>query len=312
MTHSVRSGSLIVALAAVSLLAACATPQPNEQASLTVLTFNIRYDNPGDGPSAWPNRADWVAETIRDAKPDVFGLQEALLHQIEHVAAALPDYRWVGVGRDDGKAGGEFSPVFYRADRLDLLDYGTWWLSDTPADTGSVGWDAALPRVATVTQFQFNETGQPLWVINTHFDHRGEMARTRSADLLADLSEALALTDGDTASAPTTRGQTTVDAPDERLPVVLMGDFNFTETSSGYANLTGAGLQDAFVAAGRPSPSETFTGFDAAAGPSGDRIDLVFASGASVLSYEALDLIREGRYVSDHRPVLVRLAVPGG
>lgn len=281
----------MLAVIAVFVLAACAPPQPDETASLTVLTFNIRYDNPGDGPSAWPNRANWVAETIRDADPDVFGLQEALLHQVEYVATALPGYRWVGVGRDDGKEGGEFSPVFYRADRLELLDRSTWWLSDTPADTGSVGWDAALPRVATVTQFRLTDTDQPLWVINTHFDHRGEMARTESAALLAKISTAMSA---------------------GGVPGILMGDFNFTETSSGYANITSAGLQDAFVAAGRPAPSETFTGFDATTGPSGDRIDLVFTSGASVLSYEALDVVRDGRYVSDHRPVLVRLAAPEG
>ncbi|NNE70984.1 MAG: endonuclease/exonuclease/phosphatase family protein, partial [Rhodothermales bacterium] len=293
------------------LVLAVAGCQPADNAppgatDLTVMTFNIRYDNPGDGPSAWPNRADWVAETIGTANPDVFGLQEALLHQIEHVAAALPDYRWVGVGRDDGEERGEFSPVFYRANLLELLDTGTWWLSDAPADTGSVGWDAALPRVATVTHFGLRDTGQPLWLINTHFDHLGEVARTQSAALLADLSGALALTGADATGTPSTKSE----ASDGRVPVVLMGDFNFTEASAGYANLTGSGLQDAFVAAGRPSPSETFTGFDATAGPSGDRIDLVFTSGASVRSYEALDVIHEGRYVSDHRPVVVSLTIP--
>jgi endonuclease/exonuclease/phosphatase family metal-dependent hydrolase len=275
-------------LAAVfALTAGCTGTPPRESPAateLSVLTFNIRYDNPGDGDSAWPKRADWVTKTIAELDPDVFGLQEALLHQIEHIAAGLPEYRWIGVGRDDGLEGGEFSPVFFRPDRLELLTSDTWWLSRTPADTGSVGWDAALPRVATSARLalQTSEGPHEITVVNTHFDHRGDMARTESAALLADSLR-------------------------HRPSVILMGDFNFVDTSAGYAHVVGSGLMDSFKESGEPEPVETFTGFDAVTGPSGNRIDMIFYRGADLLSYQALDEVRDGHYVSDHRPVAARL-----
>ncbi len=283
-----RSFHLVTVLAACVLSASCnalAPPQkPAEPTELAVLTFNIRYDNPADGDDAWPKRADWVTETIKDLNPDVFGLQEALLHQIDHIADGLPEYRWVGVGRDDGREGGEFSPLFYRPDKMELLTSETWWLSRTPADTGSVGWDAALPRIATAARLALRTSGMPeeVTVVNTHFDHRGDMARTQSAALLADSLR-------------------------HRPRVILMGDFNFVDTSEAYAQVVGSGLADSFRESGASEPVETFTGFDAVSGPSGDRIDMIFFRGADIISYQALDVVRSGHFVSDHRPVTARL-----
>ena len=284
MTRHLR---LLGLLTACVFLASCNdSPRqiPADSTDLSILTFNIRYDNPNDGDDAWPNRADWVTETIEDLDPDVFGLQEALLHQIEHIAARLPHYEWIGVGRDDGLERGEFSPLFFRKDRMELLTSETWWLSRTPADTGSVGWDAALPRVATAVRLALQTSGDPLelTVVNTHFDHLGDMARTESAGLLAD-----------------SLGQ--------RGRVILMGDFNFVDTSQGYARVVGSGLSDSFRESGFSNPVETFTGFDAISGPSGDRIDMIFYRGATIIAYEALDVVRNGHYVSDHRPVTARL-----
>src|SRR3712207_7586469 len=49
----------------------------------------------------------------------------------------LPGYRWIGVGRMDGKDGGEFSPILYRSTCLEPIDHGTFWLSETPEEPGS-------------------------------------------------------------------------------------------------------------------------------------------------------------------------------
>ncbi|MFT4605550.1 MAG: endonuclease/exonuclease/phosphatase family metal-dependent hydrolase [Rhodothermales bacterium] len=284
-----RSFQILFILAGCTLGYSCSTSDRTSKSAaptqLSVLTFNIRYDNPNDGDDAWPNRADWVTDTIEDLNPDVFGLQEALLHQIEHIAHRLPDYSWIGVGRDDGLERGEYSPLFYRRDTMELLTSETWWLSRTPADTGSIGWDAALPRVATAARMALRDADGPreLTVVNTHFDHRGEMARTQSAALLADSLR-------------------------DRPRVILMGDFNFVDTSDGYDQVVGSGLVDSFKQSGEPQPVETFTGFDAVAGPSGDRIDMIFSRGADILSYEALNEVRSGHYVSDHRPVVARVS----
>src|SRR5689334_5547293 len=117
--------------------------------SLSVMSWNIRYNNPDDGINAWPNRKDWVAEMIIDNKIDIAGFQEVLLDQLDDLKVRLPELDVYGVGRDDGKTAGEFSPIFFRRDRFERVDQSTFWLSPTPDRTASRGWDAALPRIAS-------------------------------------------------------------------------------------------------------------------------------------------------------------------
>lgn len=271
-------------LAAFLLLAACR--QPGED-PVRIVTFNIRFDNPSDGPDAWPNRRDWVLSVIDSLDPDIFGLQEALLGQVQDFEAALPGFDRVGVGRDDGASGGEFSPIFVRRDRFRILDRGTAWLSETPDSVGSRGWDAALPRIAT--WFRLHDAGSEsgLLVVNTHFDHVGILARQHSAALLLDRF------------SPVRTG----------APVVVMGDFNVVDTTVAYRTLTGpdAGLVDTWKSAGGTGPIDTFTGFEAT-DRVGPRIDYIFASDRwRVVAAQALELVRNGRHPSDHRPVVADL-----
>ncbi|MFT5145102.1 MAG: endonuclease/exonuclease/phosphatase family metal-dependent hydrolase [Rhodothermales bacterium] len=274
-----------VTTALVLLASPGCTPAQDAATPISAMTFNIRWDNPNDGQDAWPHRAAWVADVIGASGASVVGLQEALRHQIDTLASRLPSYAWIGVGRDDGMDKGEFAPLFYRTDELELLDWSTVWLSETPADTGSVGWDAALPRVATLARFRRHDSST-LSVVNVHFDHVGRIARRESAALLASL---LASGPGDATS-----------------PEILMGDFNIVDTTAAYAVLYASGLTDAFRAAGSPAPIPTFTGFDSQGTPGG-RIDYVFVRNAAVGTYRALDERRNGRFVSDHRPVIVTL-----
>lgn len=110
-----------------------------------MISFNIRYNNPADGEHAWPLRKERVASLLRFHQADLIGMQEVLQGQLEDLRALLPEYAWVGVGRDDGKNAGEFSPIFYRASRFEVLDSGTFWLSETPELVASKSWDAAPP-----------------------------------------------------------------------------------------------------------------------------------------------------------------------
>jgi len=252
----------------------------------TAMSFNVRYDNPDDGPSAWPHRAEWVANEI--AKVDLVGVQEALVHQVDQLATQLSGYEWVGVGRDDGKEAGEFAPIFYKAEVFELLDTVTFWLSETPDVPGSRGWDAALPRIATAAYLSVRETGDRFWVINTHFDHRGNQARLESAKLLS--SHARIFT--------------------EDAPVLMLGDFNTTPETEVYATLTADPIQDARTVSNNPpeGPVGTFSGFLERETPPQRRIDYVFvSSGWVVQSYEAVVAVSEGRYVSDHLPVKVSI-----
>lgn len=262
--------------------------------SITTLSFNIRYNNPNDGENAWPHRAERVASVIRFYQADVAGLQEALRSQIDDLAAQLPDYAWLGIGRNDGQDAGEFSPIFYRKDRFRVNDSGTFWLSTTPNVVASKDWDAAITRIVTWANFTDLTTGTTFYHFNTHFDHRGEQARLESAKLIrAQIAE---------------RAGTT--------PVVLTGDFNIVETAPPYAALVAdvpdhPRLYDTYYTAQTPrhGPEGTFLSFTVNS-IEGRRIDYIFVTeGITVLRYGVLSDSEEGRYPSDHLPVLAEVVL---
>lgn len=277
---------LLLTLMATSAIHADPATRPADEATLRVMSFNIRYHNPADGDNAWPERRPMVRQVLTFHRPDVLGVQEALEHQVEQLAQDLPGYKWVGVGRNDGKAAGEFTPIFYRAGRLELLDSGAFWLSPTPQEVASRGWDAALPRIATWARFRDKQAGGEFFALNTHFDHRGEEARAQSAKLI--VKQARKLAGG--------------------LPIIITGDFNAEPGSEAYATMTDA-LRDAREAVDTPlGPEGTFSTFSATE-PPGGRIDYIFVS-------EAVDVLRAGtlsphwtgRHASDHFPVVADIA----
>ncbi len=257
------------------------------QSDLTALTYNIRYDNPGDGEDAWPKRRDFLVGQLRFHAPDIFGIQEGLHRQVEHLSEQLPAYTRVGVGRDDGKQSGEYSALFFQKKRFGLLASGTFWLSETP-DTVSKGWDAALPRVCTFARLHDSLSGKKLWVFNTHFDHIGKEARRRSAELIL-----LKIKEKNTAGEP----------------VLLMGDFNAEPEEEPVAVLTRE-LQDARSVSTEPpfGPEGTFNAFNFY-DPVRRRIDYIFLNekALKVRQYAVLSDSRDCHYPSDHLPVLTRL-----
>ena len=258
--------------------------------SVNVLSFNIRYNNPDDGEHAWPNRKGMVASVVRFHAADLVGMQEVLRSQIDDLTVLLPNYSWYGVGRNDGKNSGEFSPIFYRRDRFQLLDSGEFWLSKNPDQIGSKSWDAALPRIATWVKFRDRESKQEFIHLNTHFDHRGEVARTRSAELILDQLKILS----------------------GNMPVVVTGDFNVPPESAAYVTMTSMLVDSKLESVSEPhGPEGTFGGFTVKVGDTGDRIDYVFvAEGTKVLRYAALSDQWDGRYPSDHLPVLAEIIWP--
>jgi endonuclease/exonuclease/phosphatase family metal-dependent hydrolase len=266
--------------------------QEAQAQSLNAMTWNIRYDNPNDGVDAWPHRKDWVAEIIVKNKADIAGFQEVLAGQLEDLKARLPHMDVYGIGRDDGKKAGEFSPIFFRKDRFELLDQSTFWLSKTPDEPGSKGWDANIPRIASWVKLKERPTGIVFYVMNTHFDHRGTQARIESATLLLKhLREKF------------------VD-----YPVILTGDLNTTPNSPPYKILIGAGTQitpvylDAYEnSAQKPEgPDSTWNGFRAIVPQR--RIDFVFTTkSVKVARIKTIDDQRENRFPSDHLPVIAEL-----
>ncbi|HET6409716.1 MAG TPA: endonuclease/exonuclease/phosphatase family protein [Chthoniobacteraceae bacterium] len=274
----------------LGLWSSCALAEP-----LKVMTWNIRYNNPNDGINAWPHRRDWVAEIILSHKIDIAGFQEVLAGQLDDLKSRLPEMDVYGVGREDGQKAGEFSPIFYRRSRFELLNKSTFWLSPTPEKIASKGWDAALPRIASWVKLKDQTTGSVFYVINTHFDHRGEKARLESASLLV----------------KSLRGQFA------DHPVILTGDFNATAESAPYRTLTGpvAPDQPTFLDAYHRSaqkaegPTSTWNGFQAIV--PNQRIDFVLTTKTvEVLRHQILDERRDGRFPSDHLPVVTDLQFP--
>ena len=260
------------------------------------MSFNIRYDNPRDGEDRWEKRREFLIETIRAYNPDLLGTQEVLAEQADFLREKLPDYGFVGAGRDDGQRKGEFSAILFRKDRFDVLAHGMWWLSPTPEKVGSKGWDAALPRVVTWARLKDRGRGVTVLMFNTHWDHQGNVARVESGKLMRRLVE-------------DKRG-------DERdLPVIVTGDFNSTEETQQYRTLTaGDGAADALklidayreVHPRREPEEASFNGFEGAR--KGLRIDWILHSPQWKATGAAIDRTQKnGRYPSDHYPVTAEL-----
>ncbi len=259
---------------------------------LRVMTYNIRYLNDRDGEDHWKYRVDAVADQL--GASDVFGLQEATRPQTDQIAERCKDYDWYGVGRDDGKDGGEFSPVFWRRDQFEVLDKGTFWLAPDPQQIGAKAWGANLPRICSWVRLKALSSGVSSLIMNTHFDHQSSEAREQSSLLIRRMASSLS----------------------QGYPVILMGDLNCRADSVPLKNL----LND--VAAGtrfvdsraldrvRPvGPDGTWNGFKEI--QPGQRIDFVLLNvgGFQVVQHETLDpKTKEGRFASDHLPVLVTLA----
>jgi endonuclease/exonuclease/phosphatase family metal-dependent hydrolase len=222
-------------------------------------------------------------------------LTGALKGQLDDLQSLLPEYSWCGVGREDGRSRGEFSAIFYRKDRFDLLRSSTFWLSETPDVAGSKGWDAALPRIVTWAKFKDKQSSGEFFHFNTHFDHRGEQARQESARLL--LSRIETITAGSRA--------------------VVTGDFNANESSEPYRIMAGGGSQgvrpkrhfkDARYSSEQAhhGPSSSFNGFKALV--PGQKIDHIFVGeGTKVLQHGILSDSWDGRWPSDHLPVLAEI-----
>jgi endonuclease/exonuclease/phosphatase family metal-dependent hydrolase len=264
--------------------------QRSREVALRVMTFNIRYDEPRDGVNAWPNRKTKVADVIRFHKADLVGVQEALLTQLRDLKTMLPGLSWCGVGRTDGKEAGEFSAIFYRGARFQLLDTKTFWLSEEPGKPGSMGWDAAYPRIVTWAKFRDRVSKKIFFHFNTHFDHRGDRARTESAKLILNRIEEIA----------------------GSSPFVLTGDLNVREDSAAYKTLrdgtTKLKLSDARYATpnGHFGGDSTFSSFKEL--EPGNTIDHIFVrTGTRVTEQGTLSDRWNSLWASDHLPVLAEI-----
>jgi hypothetical protein len=251
------------------------------------MTYNIRLDVAFDADNDWNHRKSFLTDQLAYHAPAIFGIQEALPHQVVDIQLALSEYKHIGIGRE-GENQGEASSIFYQSNRFTVQQETTFWLSPTP-ELISKGWDAACLRVCTFGLFTDLASGKRFWVFNTHLDHLGEEARTKGLALILDKIKSV-----NTANDP----------------VILMGDFNTTPNHLRMQNLKNS-LNDAReFSQTRPfGPAGTFNGF-AHDKPVTQLIDYVFVSksGFAVKKYAVLSDAINNHYPSDHLPVLVHLA----
>jgi len=257
---------------------------------LNVMTFNIRYNTKNDSLNAWPYRKDNAASQIKFHNVHILGVQEALHEQVMDLNQSLSQYKYVGVGRDDGKTKGEYSAIFYDTTRLKLLGSSTFWLSLTPEIHGSKSWDAAITRIVTWAKLTDTRTKKTFFVFNTHFDHIGKEARRESAKLLKQRVKEIA----------------------GNNPVVITGDFNSKPSDDPIKIITDP--IDKFIDTKAVSlmphygPQGTFNAFTSKE-IDNEPIDFIFLKGKwKVLQHATLSQTWGGRFSSDHFPVFAKLS----
>ncbi|WP_085990870.1 endonuclease/exonuclease/phosphatase family protein [Oceanobacillus senegalensis] len=283
---------MVVGLSLGGPLEASAKKAKGEAVDLNVMTFNLRYLNDHDAsPHSWEERRNTVRQVIRSNQPDIIGTQEIVYQQVKDMEQDLPNYDWIGMGREGGSKG-EFMAIFYNQNQFTPLEYDHFWLSDTPDVIGSTSWGNTIPRMATWVKFQDNHSGKEFYFVNTHFDHRSVEAREKSAELISEKVKEF----------------------DPNLPVILTGDFNTRPGSKPYNTLINEGnFVDTWVAAETRINEGigTFNGFDDPTGGGKDnRIDWVLSKGnVTTTKSEIIDYQKNGQFPSDHYPVMAEVVL---
>ena len=254
---------------------------------ISVMTYNIKWDNTNDTVNNWNDRKEAMVDLLKHYQPNIIGMQEVVNGQLNYLVTNLLNFSSIGVGREDGKEKGEYSPILYDTKLLKVVKSSTFWLSDTP-DKISVGWDAALERICTYALFEDLKTKKQFWVFNTHFDHIGVKAREKSAELIVSKIKDLNV---------------------NNLPVVLMGDLNLTPDETPILYLKDA-LTDGQSITEKTfyGPTGTFNGFDQDRVLT-NRIDYIFVDSFNVLEYMHIDdRMENNKHISDHLPVLATIS----
>jgi endonuclease/exonuclease/phosphatase family metal-dependent hydrolase len=299
MRHSVLLA--VIAASALSLagqsvrLAALAQDGSSEARPISVMTFNIRYATDRDAENRWTARRQMLIDLLRKQNPDLIGVQEALDQQLSDIVRLLPGYTVAGVGRDDGRAAGEYSAILFKSSRFRVAQSGTFWLSETPEAVASRTWGNRIPRICSWARL-IDRGGQALWMYNVHLDHESQPSREQSVRLLLQRIRSRS-------------------GRDE--PVIVTGDFNVGEGNPALEPLVGRSAGDPpFIDAFRalhPDDKEvgTYTAFEFGR-TKGDKIDYVLVEpGTEILRAEILRFSRNRRYPSDHFPVAATIRIRG-
>jgi len=255
----------------------------NPVVKLNVMSFNIRYGTADDGENSWQDRKQMLLNFLRLHSPDILGMQEVLNFQLEEVKAELSDYKHLGIGRD-GESKGEYSPILYKHDKYQVLDSGTFWLSDTPDIVGSISWGNACTRICSWAKFKDKKTAQEFYFYNLHLDHVSQPSREKSVDLILGKIK-------------------------NHRPLIVMGDFNAGENNPAILKLKSAGMADSYRKIHEQETKvKTFHNFTGKT--EGNKIDYIFVSeNIQTQNAEILYHNVDGKYPSDHFPVSAEIVL---
>ena len=253
-----------------------------------VMSFNLRTKFIMDAHNHWNHRKQLVVQSILRFTPDLLGTQECQASQARYLKDHLPGYRFVGVGRNNGKASGEMCAIFYRDDKFNKLDEGSFWLSETPNKPGSKSWGSGYKRMVTWVKLKPRSGGESFFFFNTHLDNRADYARVHQAWLL----------------------RRKIDQIADGSPTILTGDFNTDSGTTPYQLLVRGPqdwrgyLVDTYRAI-HPTPTgNEGTRHNFHGGTGGDRIDwIITTDNFATLDAEIDRTNYGGQYPSDHFPV---------
>lgn len=292
--ETLLAGILMIALAFGSV--SCSSdnngvepPQQNDEV-VKVATFNVRYNNQNDAGNLWIDRRHLVAEILRIYQFDIFGAQEPYIDQLTDMVQLSPDYAYVGRSRTGQENSGEFAPIFYHKDRIEILESGQFWLTDDDRTQPNVGWDAAQPRTCVWAKVRHKVANETFYVFNVHLDHVGVRARTESTRLLMEEVPAMA----------------------EGFPYFLVGDFNFDQNSANFQLLKAStALVDTYDIAQQKINANrgTLNNFNPNSGSTA-RIDHIFVNRQhtpTILRHQIITNSFQGKLPSDHFPVMVEV-----
>lgn len=273
---------LLISIVMLSAMCACGEKETN----IRYISYNIRNSRANDGDNDWDLRKPATKQMLETEQPTLFGLQEAYPEQLAYIDECCPQFSRVGVGRDDGKDGGEFMALYYRNDLYELLDSGNFWLSETP-EVPDFGWDAACIRIVTWANLKDIETGKTFYAFNTHLDHVGQVAREQSILLIINKINKI--------------------VKDPNCPVFLSGDFN-SDVSSPIFDPLKAVMNDsrAFLPAEQWEPSFNYFGKPYDGNPV---IDHIFYKNAEVTNFRTLNGDYGKPFISDHYPIMAEITI---
>lgn len=271
---------LLIIIAAVAALLPMGSCKKAADESIRVISSNVRLIKGQDGENSWEYRKGAFPVMLQEMNPTVFGVQEAYAEQLAWINETAPQYACVGVGREDGISEGEHMSIFYKKDEIELLDWGTYWLSETP-DVPSMGWDAACYRTATWTKLKVIATGKEFFYVNTHLDHRGVEARKLGLALIVNRIGEM--------------------NPGGKLPMILTGDFNVYPDDKGLVDLDKI-MKSARIYAEDTDTKGSFNGW----GRANEIIDYIYYSGfKKCTNFKVVDQsFANVPYISDHYPVV--------